>query len=617
MKRPDKSSASFLPANPFKKNIWIVLAAGILLLIVYYAIFGQFLPNKNEHMGHDYSFFLPTLLDGYFWYRTNGLMGIPWFTPSFCGGSLNYININNGFYTVPQFFVFFTDPITSVRLTFLCFAAAGFCGFYLLMRRAFHTTQPVSFFGAGLFLFNGFYAHRMLIGHLCFHPFMLIPFIALVLLRPLPEKKKNRLWQFTFDLAIAGCMFAYMVQSGFSSLMPPAIISIVMIGLIRGLLYGGYRHFWARFFGAGILGVLLCLSKLTAVFFLMGRFPRSSYTLPGAKNFFDATWLVLKSLFVSPAFDSGRGELLINVQWFLDRHEWEYSVTFIPMVIMLYGGWKVLQEIRNKRFLLSLSWTKWLHVGAISAFLVLPVVLNTYSPGWNTFLKQIPLIKNSSRLIHWINIYIPVVILIAATVLEKTVTSYKYQIGIVAVSMIALININAFTNRDFYHRQEYDPEEVVTAYHEVESGIWTPEIKNIGVYVDKKGQAIMPGFRNNMLVHGTSQLLCYESMFGYKLEAFPIKTLHPGPALEEKDGMLNVKNPACYVWPEANNCEPGDHFSVEQLQKAVNFLNYRPFRFQIPIVQKAANWANFIALILTLFFGIACTVRALILSLKG
>jgi hypothetical protein len=579
------------------KNKLILVVSAILLLVVYDTIFGQFFPNNNKQMGHDYAFYLPALLDGYFWFKTNGLSGIPWFTPSFCGGSLNYININNGYYTVPQFITFFIDPVTAVHITFILFAAMGLIGFYLLLRRAFFVSQTVSFLGAGLFLFNGFYAHRILIGHLFIHSFMLLPFLTLALLRPIPGIKKGFRRQFIFDIVIGGLLFAYMVQSGFSSFMIPGIMSIVVLGLIYGWRYGRHWHFWLRLAGSGIFGILLCSSKLLAISSLMESFPRSGYTLPGAKNFVAAAWLMLKSLFLSPAFDPDRMATLTNVQWLIERHEWEYSVTFVPLAILLYGCWKISQQTESKEFWPNLSRIPWLSVGAITLLLALPVALNTFHPSWNALLKKLPMIKNSSNLIRWMIIYIPVVILMAALMLEKLSAPPKHRLGIVVVGISIAVAFNAVTNRDFYHQQNYDPKEIVTSYHKVKADLWTPEIINIGVYVDKEGNAIMPLFRNNMLVHGASQMLCYEPLFGYRLESFPAKNLHPGPALEEKEGFLNIKNPACYVWPEANNCEPGDHFNTEAEAAAKAFLTYRPFPFKIPVSQRVANYMNVFSLI--------------------
>lgn len=604
------------PKYIFQKNNFFLVAASIILLTAFYTIFGRFFPNKHGCLGHDYSYFLPILLDCYFWYKTNGLLEIPWFTPSFCGASFNYANVQSCFYTLPQVFTIFTDPLMSVRLTVFLFAALGLLGFYLLLRRAFFFSRPVSLFGASLFLFNGFYIHRMLIGHFGDYSFMLLPFICFVLLRPLPSEKSFRLWQLLFDCLMGGILFAYMVQSGFGPYLIHVIISIVVAGLIHGLLFGKQRHFWPRWVGSGFMGILLCSSKLMAIFSLMESFPRSGYKLPGARSFFEAAWLMLKSLFLSPAFDPGRIEKLTNVQWHLDRHEWEYSVTFIPLIIMLYGGWKILQQMKKKGFGLKLSRIRWLSVTATTALLILPVALNTFSPGWNTFLKQLPLLKSSSSLIRWFIVYIPIIILAATLILEKIAISSKYKLGIIGISMATVIALNALTERDFYHSQNYDPGGIIKTYNLVKEGLWMPEITNIGVYLNKNGQTTMPLFRNDMLIHGASQLLCYEALFGYQLEDFPIKTLHPGPAMEENKGILNIKNPSCYVWPEANDCEPGDHFTVEQTESAKTFLNYRPFPFQMPILQRIANWVNGLSLIAALFFLTLYGARAVIASIR-
>jgi hypothetical protein len=95
-----------------------------------------------------------------------------------------------------------------------------------------------------------------------------------------------------------------------------------------------------------------------------------------------------------------------------------------------------------------------------------------------------------------------------------------------------------------------------------------------------------------------------------------LKTLHPGPALEEKNGILNIKNPACYVWPQANNCEPGDHFTKEQKEAAAAFANYRPFPFLIPTAQKVANWFNVLSLIAVMFFLAGYATRKTFTSFK-
>jgi hypothetical protein len=61
------------------------------------------------------------------------------------------------------------------------------------------------------------------------------------------------------------------------------------------------------------------------------------------------------------------------------------------------------------------------------------------------------------------------------------------------------------------------------------------------------------------------------------------------------NGRLNLKNPACYVYPTANGCAPGDHFTVQQRPAAEAFITYRPFPFRLPGWQQAANLLNLMA----------------------
>ena len=148
-------------------------AVGVVAVAAFQWIFGGFFPSANEHIGHDYGYFLPQLLNGFYWYEQNGLGAIPWFTPALGAGVPFYPNPANIFYSAPQFLAFVVDPLTAVRLTIVLFAAAGYAGMLALLRGPFRLGLGAALFGAVAFTFNGFYAHRMLVGHLAFHSFML------------------------------------------------------------------------------------------------------------------------------------------------------------------------------------------------------------------------------------------------------------------------------------------------------------------------------------------------------------------------------------------------------------------------------------------------------------
>ncbi|MDB9822151.1 hypothetical protein OAC89_00445 [Deltaproteobacteria bacterium] len=601
----------------YTKDSLLVLTAGIVLFLSYLIIFMRFLPNKYGLMGHDYSLVFPSLLDNFIWLKKNGIWEIPWFTPSFCGGFLNFAHPQGAAYSLPVLFTIFMDPLSSILLTFVLFALLGFLSSYLLLRSGFSLSQPSSFFGAGLFLFNGFYSHRMLVGHFGFYPFMIIPLLIFLLIRP--AKTSNSTYiskEILFDILAAGILFAYMVYSGYLSLMLPSIFAVIIVGMIHGLLYPSSRLlFWLRLAGSGLTGILLSSSKLVTISYIMDNFTRSDYKLPGAEGFIASAWLILKSLFSSPAFDTERIESLVNQQWYLDRHEWEFSLTIAPLLIIIWGLIKFGSSIKKGDIHKNFSSIKkyFFIFFMLIILLIIPVALNTYSPSWNAFLKNVPLIKSASSLIRWYIIYIPFVCLITSLIIEKMVQS-KIKWPLVLTSMLIVVGFNSFTDHQYYHDQGYDPQKIQNAYIDLKNNSWTPEIKYIVLCVNENGQIVKTADTNDALIINGSQLLCYEPLLGYRQEYLPVKTLHPGPVLEENEGVFNIKNPACYVWPEVNSCEPGDHFTVEQKKDATAFVQYEPFTFYMPGLQRFANWFNLIFLVVVIlylgFHGITCLLSS-------
>lgn len=578
-----------------KREATVVCLLGLLLIGVFHLLFSQFFPNSHGRLGHDYALFLPKLLDGFFWYGTNGLLAVAWFTPAFCGGIPLLPDPQSVYYSVPQFFSFVVHPLLSVYLTFLLFAGLGFGGFYLLVRQTFRATAWTASLAACLFAFNGFYIHRMLIGHLTYHPFMLIPLIACCLLRQTPEQSQNRRWQLSFDVTVAGVLMAYMFHAGMVNVILPALGSIVIIGLIHGIMYGRSSQFWLRLLLGGTLAACLSLAKLTAALAYLHYFGRDDYALPGADSLLDVIRLLMRSLFIAPAHEMAQ-DVLVNVQWLLDRHEFEFGVTFVPLLLLSIAGTSAIYHRTTRHLLARLNRWQWLQLSVIVGLLALPVVFNYYTPAWNALLKQLPLFKSSATLLRWTSLYIPMIIVLAALAVEHTTFLRRYQPYVVVGCMLIVCTLNVSTDRGYYQAQYYDPDDIIQAYRQVKRGDWQPSISRIAVFTDASGHVAMPPMRNNVLAHGSSQLLCYEPLFGYRLEHFPLKTLHPGLAMATQNGHLNLKNPVCYVYPTVNGCAPGDHFMVTQRAAATSFTQYQPFPFTLPTWQKAANVLNVLSL---------------------
>jgi len=142
--------------------------AGILCGIVYVIwiiMFMPFLPTAIGTMGHDYGFYLPNLLVGYYWFLHNGLTSIPWFSPAQCGGFPYFPDPNVPYISVPQALVLVMSPVRAMQVTFALFALIELCGAYGLMRAGFRTSRAAAVLGATLFVFNGVFIYRVLNGH--------------------------------------------------------------------------------------------------------------------------------------------------------------------------------------------------------------------------------------------------------------------------------------------------------------------------------------------------------------------------------------------------------------------------------------------------------------------
>jgi hypothetical protein len=569
-----------------------------VLLLCYWLIVSAFFPNQDKGVGHDYSYFLPALLDGYFWFRNNPWYAAPWFTPSFCGGQPNFSSPVATYYDVPMLLTLWVDPLTSVQVAVILFAAVGFWGMYRLLRDSFDLDRAAAFLGGALFMFNGFYIHRMIVGHLNFQAFMLIPMVAWLLLSTRWPRQSNGIFAQGLQVVLAGLSIAYFFFSGFGVLIIPAALSVLALACLYFIAYEGWGGFLRRSVLAGALSLALSASTLSATQAYLASFPRNDYLLPGFHSVLATLRILFSALFVAPPdLERTARPMLENVQWALQRHEWEYGITFIALFMILLALAAGLVKWTKGRFPIAVPGRRVLGpVMLLLVILMIPVIINTYDSGLNALLKRLPLIQSSSNLVRWWILYIPFGIVLALLSLRSLAWREKYQRLFIAGAVVLLVIMNATQDRGFYHRQAYDPNPVVESYRATEAGTTTPRIQKIGVTLDMNGSIMLTGNRNDSLIYGESQIACYNPVYGYRLEHFPMGRLHPGEIFEEQDGYLNLKNPACYLFPEENPCRPGDHFLAGQMDEARRFAAYKPFRFEFSARQKIANGITLLTL---------------------
>ncbi len=582
----------------------------LLLNTTYLTIFLQFFPNQYGGVGHDYAYWFPRLIAGAYWYMQNGWLSIPWFTPALNGGNLLYADPESIYFSFPQLLTFFVDPLSAITITFAVFSAVGMLGTYWLLRNTFQCSFSSRLLGAALFLFNGLFTYRMIVGHLPFHAFMLLPWMLYCILRQ--SECQSRLDEIA-AVAAGALLLAYCFYAGGIHFLIPVTLSMVVVGLIYGYVYVERRTrlIWQRLGCLLMIAIALCASKGTAAFSVIRNVPREAYSLPGISNIFDLFMVPMRSLFFSAVSRQEANQIFENLQWALDRHEFEYGITFVPLLLLAAEiGRRLFRRYQTADGPIRAK-AKWLSVAAMLLMLLLPIVANYYSPRWNMFLKSLPVIKSSSTLLRWYAMYIPIGILLAALMFEKIRVRPAIKNLLAGGLLMIIVLINLMHDKSFSYVDNYDYHPISRGFSAVRNEGRIPVIEYVGLSatVDTPARKIIYE-GENLINIGVSYLLARSSLFGYRLEFFPQKDqLKIGHVRQVTDGHFNMINPSCYLFPEKNGCAPGVRFRSDQADQLAEFVAYRPFEFEMPVRQRIANWMTLATLLVCILVVTLQTTR--------
>jgi hypothetical protein len=590
---------------------WLVPALALLFgLGVLALVWMPYVPNAAGHLGPDYAIWLPYLLAGVFWHVNSPWWAIAWFNPALCGGVPLGADPQGSYISLAQFLAFAVGPLRAIQVNFLAFAAVGFLGTYWLARARFALSLPASVLAGLLFMLNGFYGARFAVGHLSFAPFMLLPAMAACVAGSGPGITGR-----IGSCCGFGLLLAVAVQGGMAVLVMPLYLSLlvvlVLLALARG---GGLITSLSRLIGGSVIGLGLCAGKLAAALGLMAHIPRDNYPLPGFDNLAVALWMACRSLFLWPSDSMARA--IEHSMLRLELHEFSYGVGVAPVLLVLACAWFVWRPelrvvLRRHALLLEL----------LTLLLLVPLVLNTYTPTVAEFLKHIPVLRSSSSLLRWFAAYMLPAVLAGALALDRLgrsvpVGRWAMSCGCVALTVLGL----SLTDRGFYGPGGigvYDPSRIARSFSAVMATGRVPRVTAITLLTKPDGSADMSLARQDSLIWGGSQLLCYDALFGYRLENLPRGVLHVGSVFDITDAnsggsRLNVKDPACYVFPKANQCRPGDEFLASQRDAAADFIAYKPFGWARPWWAVAADWTSLVSLggvLAALGFSLAWHVR--------
>jgi hypothetical protein len=241
--------------------------------------------------------------------------------------------------------------------------------------------------------------------------------------------------------------------------------------------------------------------------------------------------------------------------------------------------------------------------------LAVPLVLNFYAPGWNAFLKSLPVIRNMSSLVRWFAAYIPVLAVLASLAADAVVTASRARWILALAGGAATIAWHAATDRS-NDQMIYNPEHIINAWTAERLTRRVPPVSAVSLRTDASQKPIRLLDSDDALGLGRTAALCCEPLVGYFDEALHLGHIHSGPISDVTDGWLNLKNPSCYLYPTENGCQPGDEFRVSQREEVEEFRVYRSFPFESPPRHKISLGLSAVSLLFVAAVFIQSALRA-------
>ena len=256
--------------SKFIENTFFVFLL-LIIFIIHQYIFQNFFPHSKGLLGHDYEYFIPTFIFGKIWFFNN-FLSVPWFTPSFCCGIPFYADPQSMYYSIPQIVFLIFDPILSVKIIFLLLSTLSYIGMFLLANKNLKFDNYTSLLCASLFLFNGFFVYRAISGHVAYLSYIFIPLYCFFLIQSYENQLKNKS-SFVY-LILSSIIFANFFHSGSGPIILIILISILSVLSFYSLFIRRLKIF-GKFVLSVFLGILISLSKITAVLFFLSNFPRN------------------------------------------------------------------------------------------------------------------------------------------------------------------------------------------------------------------------------------------------------------------------------------------------------------------------------------------------------
>jgi hypothetical protein len=584
-----------------EKNSRLVLA----LLVANSAFLGFFFfrycIGTAPWVGHDYRFFIPTLIDNYLFQKVNGL-AVHWYTPSFAGGLPVYPNPQDIQFSLPQLLTWFVNPWQAIRLSMAFYVVVGFIAIFYFLQRTLGLSALASLLGAVFFSASGFYVEQMAVGVVTFQTFPLIVLILLILFsRKIPAWVGGLLLSLLSALLIYSGSFFIIMIFIFSIL-----LSLPIIYLIAPALFNWRKLLFTVSWGLG-LSLLTCGSKFYAIYSLMQFAPRLAddhYTVNALTGLAGMIYQLLGSMTIIPllAWKEGSTVWLAAPKFAAALARitgasygmWEMDISLSPaLILLLVGG--LFTRLFRKRIKKAPFDKKRLIAEACLVFLVWFVVEFSLAKGlMYPALHDLPVLRSLRVNVRFPSAFIFPLAMTGAAIFHQWTKNWKSQIGVLVgfllLNGLTLISLNVYNQIPAVELQKrlFNISEVEPVF---------PKIRKAGVTFPVS--TVIPNANGWKVFerNATNLIDPFDPLFKGRSKQFA-QAVHAGPVSDIRNGCYNLINPTGYVYPAANGTQPYSLIQVSDQANFQNFINRRQVNWKLPAAQSLFNWITAITLII-------------------
>ncbi|MGD0838937.1 MAG: hypothetical protein ABSB49_20060 [Polyangia bacterium] len=546
---------------------WLGVVAFTAFLLAFVILFHWNYPDT----GHDFGGVFVKLMEGRWHYYHRGL-AVPRYSVHVCGGSVQYGNPEDLFYSPAQMLCLVLDPWIVIQLTVGAALVAGYVGWYRVGRDILRLAPGWAHLMALVVQANGFYLLQMLAGHFMFHALPLLGWFTLLLFerehhagRSLVKRAVAFAMLCAYALYSANWLVLYFLALSLMLVLPLDLFLAESPGrrarelLVRWLLYGAAT-------------LALTASKLVAIYSFMRFFPRQSQ-MATIDGFQSALGYIVRALWAIPQSEA----VLASAPNYVH----EKSMLMPPVTLLGLAVGVVLLWLRLSFGTTARGLDRWF-VALFGSLSFTAMVQLVSGRGWLAEnLHSLPV--GASQRISTRYLYLFALLLSVAAVwsLARVMRQAGRGWNLAVIVLAAVTTVAAFA--------------VAHVRMLTEVGLASNMRDHRATWRRTMRDDVVQRVSSFTEFDGATGRTCYEPILN--AAGTPSQILHEGSVSDKESGYFNLMNPACYQYPVENHCRPGDRISAADGDNLARFTRGRPVTWKISVAQQVADWLTLLSLV--------------------